>query len=175
MSFLFVCVLFYIYKKQENDTQYIKIKSCDSVKYVGVRVLELKNSHLLDVVSEVYAQKKYHRDDDIVMLCIYKKLKLVEIKVTVIDKKIFSYVQKRKKQSLWGFYDFHAIPLLVFGDTVRQYFNETGELKTFDWIRDMSSYKGKEEITLFDPTVWLYKSDRCKFVFLRKDVYDIFD
>lgn len=155
--------------------------ACNNREPNPIKVLELKYSKVIDILSEVYlANSQYNWDKAVFVINVKEDGGKYELKIAVLYKQDFGWLLRDKKEKLYGCFEFNKRPVLVFGEFANNFFSETDELRKFDWLKVLPRKKvtGKEieePPIIFEPEVWKYKFEQGTFLFVQKGTYSILD
>lgn len=157
--------------------------ACDSTKMNNVILINLEDSQVANIISDVYSQttNQYNRNKYVFVIRISKTDDNSEMRISIIHKQHFGWILRDKKIKIYGYFEFEGYPVLVFGDSVDDFFSKTDKYVKFDWLKSLPPLQKLEEGEIPEPSprfksdVWIYKYIESEFIFDKKGFYTILE
>jgi len=113
----------------------------------------------------------------VIVLRVKKYDGIYELRSAKLYKIDFGWYLRDKKDSLYGYFEYKGITVLVYGDDADSFFSKTDHLKKFDFLRIRPREKPEEQFwpdleIIFEPDVWVYNYIDGDFIFIDRDFYN---
>lgn len=143
-----------------------------------VKILEVNNSQIEDILIDISSTKKYNKDKAVFILNFIKDGKNIECRSSVVYRQDFGWLLRETKEYLYGYFEFNEYPVLVFGKTSRLFLKRTESTKKLDWTKKNKRIrKIKKDIAPppihFEPDVWIHTVEDTIFKFKKRGPYKI--